>query len=107
MQDVIVQYQTTPETAEQNRVLVEKVYAELNERDPGGLAYATFRLDDGVTFVHVAHIEGEHNPLRDSKAFAEFQRNIADRCVDGPTPRTAELIGAYGRYPSGRVESPA
>lgn len=30
--------------------------------DPGGLRYATFRLADGVTFVHIAITEGKDNP---------------------------------------------
>ena len=36
------------------------------------------RLDDGVTFVHVASVETDDgvNPLLSSPAFAEFQREI-------------------------------
>jgi len=29
------------------------VYDELHERNPDGLRYATFQLDDGVSFVHL------------------------------------------------------
>ena len=33
------------------------VYDELHQTQPTGLRYATFRLDDGRTFVHVAFDE--------------------------------------------------
>ena len=58
-----VRYQTTAEAAEENQRLVEQVYAELNDSKPDGLRYVTLRLADGVTFVHIAFVEGEENPL--------------------------------------------
>jgi hypothetical protein len=35
---VVVRYETTAETAEQNRRLVEQVYTELNATEPDGVA---------------------------------------------------------------------
>jgi hypothetical protein len=83
------------DAADENQRLVEQVFAQLAKEDPGGLRYATFRLVDGVTFVHVAVSEGEVNPLSRSSAFAEFQREINDRCVEQPAPSEATLIGSY------------
>ncbi len=97
----IVRYQTRPEAAAENQRLVEQVYAELARDDPGGFSYATFRLVDGVTFVHVAIHERESNPLSTSAAFAEFQRGIRDRCVVPPDPAGAKLVGSY-RFSSGQ-----
>ena len=90
MPQVVVRYQTKPEAADENQRLVERVFSELNAADPGGLRYATFRLEDGVTFVHVASVEtGDGvNPLTKSEAFAEFQSGIRDRCVEPPGHRT-------------------
>jgi hypothetical protein len=93
---VIVRYKTRADAADENQRLVQRVFAELAQDDPGGLRYATFRLADGVTFVHVATVDGEVNPLQKVSAFAEFQREIADRCVEPPAPADATLIGAYG-----------
>ena len=59
----VVRYRTKPEHADENERLVRDVFAELAETDPDGLHYATFRLDDGVSFVHVAVLDGEVNPL--------------------------------------------
>jgi hypothetical protein len=93
---VIVRYKTRADAADENQRLVERVFAELARDDPGGLRYATFRLSDGVTFVHVSTVEGEANPLQKVSAFAEFQREIGDRCVEPPAPSDATLVGSYG-----------
>ena len=93
--NVIVRYRTRPEAAEENSRLVAAVYAALQEADPGGLDYTTYRLADGVTFVHVAHLDSEVNPLAALPAFAEFQREIADRCVEQPAPAEATIVGSY------------
>jgi hypothetical protein len=101
---VIVRYRTRPEAADENQRLVERVYAQLAAEDPGGLRYATFRLADGVTFVHVSVVEGDVNPLSRSSAFAEFQRGIAERCVEPPALSEVTLVGSYGLEPAtGRV----
>ena len=91
----IVRYQTTAEAADENQRLVEQVYSELAESDPGGLRYATFRLDDGVTFVHVSLVDGEENPLLATAAFKAFQAGLSDRVVQGPEPRSAVVVGSY------------
>jgi hypothetical protein len=95
MSTFVVRYQTRPDAAGENQRLVEKVFAQLREDDPGGLRYATFRLADGVTFVHVAVTEGESNPLPELAAFQEFQRGIGDRVTDGPFPSEATVVGSY------------
>lgn len=78
MGTVVVKYQPKADMADENQALVEEVFAELAETDPGGLRYATYRLADG-TFVHIADIadiEGEENPLGANQAFARFQEGI-------------------------------
>ncbi len=95
----IVRYQTEPEAAEENQRLVEKVFADLNAADPGGLRYASFRLADGVSFVHLVFHEGEGDPLGSLPAFAAFQEGIGDRVSGPPEAWSAELIGSY-RFPS-------
>jgi hypothetical protein len=97
--NVIVRYRTTPETADENARLVAAVYAALAEAAPSDFAYATFRLSDGVTFVHVAGYSGSGNPLATLPAFVEFQRGLRDRCVEQPNPTDATVVGSYGRLP--------
>ena len=58
----------------------------------------TFRLADGVSFVHVASIETRDgsNPLTASPAFTAFLSQIADRCEEGPLVMDADVVGSYG-----------
>jgi hypothetical protein len=96
----VVRYRTKPDCADENARLIRQVFAELADHQPEGLRYAAFRLDDGVSFVHVAVIEGEENPLSTSRAFAEFQSGIKDRCEEGPIAADAAVVGSY-RLPVG------
>jgi hypothetical protein len=91
----VIRYQTKPECADENERLIRNVFAELAEQDPGGLRYAAFRLDDAVSFLHVALLDADENPLTSSKAFGEFQADIGSRLVEGPTQSDATVIGSY------------
>ncbi len=97
MSAIIVRYKPKADRADENQALVEAVFTELAEADPGGVRYATFRLDDG-TFIHLADVEADPNPLAQVAAFAEFQADIGDRCEpgEGPNPQSATLVGSYG-----------
>ncbi len=91
----VIRYRTKPERADENERLIREVFAELADHRPDGLQYATFRLDDGVSFVHVAVIEGEVNPLQSSTAFAQFQSEIGQRVDEGPVATDAAVVGSY------------
>lgn len=91
----IVRHATAPEHADANVQLVRDVFAELATTRPEGLRYATFRLDDHVSFVPLAVLDGEDNPLGTSTAFAAFQAGIADRCTAAPVAADAELVASY------------
>jgi len=95
----VIRYRTKPDHAEENERLIQAVFAELAETRPEGLHYAAFRLDDGVSFMHVAVIDGDVNPLNASAAFAAFQTDIADRVAEGPIPADATAVGSYRLLP--------
>ncbi len=99
---VVVRYRTKADQADVNHKLVEAVFAELADTDPGGVRYATLRLADN-TFVHIADIEADPNPLSDNAAFAEFQKAIGERCEPGHGPQVeqAEVVGAYRVFADG------
>jgi hypothetical protein len=100
---VVVRYKTKADRADENQALVEKVFGELKAANPAGLRYATFRLADGVTFVHVASIETDDgtNPLGATPAFAEFLEGINERCDDGPAASDATVVGSYRFWSTG------
>ena len=56
MRQVMVRYKVKPELAQENERLVRAVYDELEHSAPAGLRYTTFKLEDGVSFVHLASI---------------------------------------------------
>ena len=95
MRRVMVRYEVKPERAAENEGLVRAVYYELRRTAPDGLRYATFRLEDGVSFVHVAETEDGPNPLNEVEAFARFQEGIADRCVQRPVVTQLHEVGSY------------
>jgi hypothetical protein len=98
MSAAIVRYRVRPGRADENAELVRAVYDELSARQPPGFHYATFVLEDAVTFVHVAITDGDAEaPLPQLDAFRRFREGLAERCEEAPqTTRLATRIGAYG-----------
>jgi hypothetical protein len=94
----VIRYQTLPETAAENQRLIEAVFAELAATAPAGLRYSVFRLDDGVTFVHVVEGEG----LSDLSAFQQFQRALDDRLAGAPVRETVTPIGTHPAPTTGK-----
>jgi hypothetical protein len=94
---VMVRYRVKPDRVAENEELVRAVYDELQRTGPAGLRYATFRLDDGVSFVHVASVETAdgHSPLSEVNAFKAFQANIEDRCDEAPVLTVLSRIGSF------------
>jgi hypothetical protein len=97
MATTVVRYQAKPDRADENQRLIEAVFAELDARQPEGFTYQVFRLEDGVSFVHVASVDTDDgtNPLTTTPAFSEFVREIADRCEEGPVASGATAVGSY------------
>jgi hypothetical protein len=95
MRQVMVRYRVSPDRAAENEALVRTVYDELQASEPAGLRYATFKLEDGVSFLHIAETEDGHNPLSELSAFREFQAGIADRCEEPPLVTDLTEIGSF------------
>jgi L-rhamnose mutarotase len=97
MRRVMIRYEVKPDRAAENEELVRAVYEELDRTQPAGLHYATFALEDGVSFVHLSTIDSEdgHNPLTEVEAFARFQQGIGDRCEEGPVVAQLREIGSF------------
>ena len=92
----VVRYTTRPGSADENEKLIKAVFAQLAERMPEGLRYVAIRLDDGVSFMHVAVLEDDDNPLAALPAFGQFVSAISERCIEGPAPVNGTVVGAYG-----------
>jgi len=94
----LVRYKVKPEQAAFNEELVRRVFEELQRTAPVGLRYATFVLEDGGSFVHIASVEtgDDHNPLTGVAAFRAFQEGIDDRCDELPVAAGLWEVGSYG-----------
>jgi hypothetical protein len=91
----VIRYVTKPECADENAHLIGAVFADLDALKPEGVHYRSFRLQDGLTFVHVVTMTGEGNPLLASEAFQAFSSTVADRCTERPLVMEATTLGNY------------
>jgi hypothetical protein len=94
----VIRYRTKPKSAEDNVRLIQELFSELAEKEVPGIRYEAYRIDDGISFVHVATFDSENNPLDSSPAFAAFQSTLGLRLEEGPFPAVATLIGSHGVY---------
>ena len=95
MQQSLIRYRTKPDQAAANEELVRAVYAELHRTRPDGFRYATLKLDDQVTFVHIVQSEHDPSPILAVKAFGEFQAGVRDRCDQPPVQQAFTEVGSY------------
>jgi hypothetical protein len=92
----MVRYKVKPERVEENEELVRAVYEELHRAEPEGFRYATFRLEDGVSFVHLASLElDDRGPLTELPAFKRFSEHIRERCDEPPVLTELSEVGSY------------
>ena len=100
MRTIMVRYKTKPGRAEENELLVKKVFQDLQSAAPQGVRYATFKLGDGVSFVHIASIDTADgsNPIVESAAFKAFQAEIRDRCDEPPVSAELTAVGSYNLF---------
>jgi hypothetical protein len=91
----MVRYRVRPEAVAENERLVRAVYDELAEASPDGFHYGTFKLDDGVSFVHIATQAGDESPLGSNAAFRLFQSGIRERCDEPPVVVELEEVGSF------------
>ncbi|MHB8533582.1 MAG: hypothetical protein ACYDC2_12765 [Solirubrobacteraceae bacterium] len=96
MRKVMVRYRVKQECAEENERLVRAVYEELAASATPDLHYATFKLDDGVSFVHVAcnETDGESR-LLEVKAFKQFLEDLHARCEEPPVTTDLHELGSF------------
>jgi len=97
MQRVMVRYTVKAGRAAENERYVEQVFADLARTAPPAMQYAVFKLDDGVTFVHVySHetMEGR-GPLPELAAFKAFSAGLEERCEVAPVRAALHEVGSY------------
>ena len=97
MKTTVVRYKVKSDRADENIQYISKVFEQLQQELPLGLRYVSFKLEDGVSFLHIAILDDDiaGNPLTQMKTFAEFTSQIHDRCEEPPAVTSADIVGAY------------
>lgn len=97
MERILVTYKVKPDRVKENEELIRAVYVELRQINDLDIHYATFKLTDDQTFVHMASFASmDKQPvLTESKAFKAFQENLKDRCEIPPDPQKLEKVDSY------------
>ena len=93
----MVRYKVQPDRAAENVAKVEAVYEELGRDRPDGLHYVTFRLPDGVSFMHIVfETDQPGRILGETAAFKAFVTDIESRCDEPPVVTEITAVGSYG-----------
>src|SRR3954447_16338528 len=97
MKSTVVRYQAKPDRADENQKLIEAVFSDLTRLEPKGFSYNVFRLEDGISFMHVVveHDVDSPDSLQAVPAFQAFVADIADRCDVPPLAMSATVVGSY------------
>jgi hypothetical protein len=82
--------------AEDSLELLQEVYEEMRSVQPKGLRYATFQLDDKVTFVSFAEMNEGPEVLQQLEAFQRLRATPGDRFGEPPVLTMLHEVGSYG-----------
>jgi hypothetical protein len=95
----MVRYKLLPDRAAENEELVQAVYEQLNRERPDGLQYATFKLPDGVSFMHLVFESDQPGRiLNEFAAFKAFAAEVASRCEEPPVATELTIVGSYNMH---------
>ena len=97
MEQIIVQYKVKPGRTAENEAFISRVFQQLHEEQPSGIRYASFKLRDGVSFIHFVSVETADgsNPLSDLSAFQAFTNSAGDRIEGEPVVTRLKEFRSY------------
>ncbi|HKB43857.1 MAG TPA: hypothetical protein VKC90_05695 [Chitinophagaceae bacterium] len=97
MKKLLIRYKVKADRVTENENLVKAVYKQLHESNIDGFHYTTVKLEDGVSFIHIAFVDKEeaNAAFNQLPAFKSFQANIKDRCEEPPVVNQITVIGSY------------
>lgn len=93
---VMIRCKVKPDEVERNLELLHAVYEEMRSVRPGGLRYATFQLEDKVTFVAFAQMDDGPGVLRRLEAFQHYRATLDERCDEPPVMTMLHEVDSYG-----------
>ncbi|TWG07659.1 hypothetical protein [Saccharopolyspora dendranthemae] len=98
MQHLLMRYRVKPDELERHLELLNEVFKEINDTDPGSLVFISYQLDDPHDFVELAAAPELPGPLPGMVSFQRFRAGLEDRC-ESRTTGFLHPVGSYG-FPS-------
>jgi hypothetical protein len=92
---VMIRCKIKPDEVEHVLELLHAVYEEMASAQPDGLRYATFQLEDEVTFVSFVDLTDGPGVLRELEAFQRYRTSLDERCDEPPVTTMLHEVGAY------------
>jgi quinol monooxygenase YgiN len=94
---VMIRCKVRPDGVEADLKLLQEMYEEMRSVQPEGLRYATFQLEDKVTFVSFAEMEGPE-VLQQLEAFQRLRATPRERFDEPPVLTMLHEVGSYGLH---------
>ena len=100
MRNVSIRYKVKSECVAENEALVRAMFDELAHDKPAQVRYGAYRLDDGVSFVHVISTAAseEESPLRKLASFKRFIADLKSRVDEAPVTTDTYVIGHFDSF---------
>jgi hypothetical protein len=104
MKRIMVRYKVKPEFVAENERDIKRVFEQLAGERPPGVRYASFKLADGVSFMHIVSLETtgdpspDPGPLRKLPAFNAFTAAVEKRCAEHPVVTNLTEVGSYQMF---------
>ncbi len=97
MKQRMVRYKIKADRVVENEQYLQKVFEQLQREQTPGMRYVTFKLDDGVSFVHIVELDSPDgsNPAATLESFKAYTAEIQDRCEEPPVFTELEKVGSY------------
>ena len=91
---VMIRYKVKRDELERELELLGAIYEELEATQPDGLRYATFQLEDGVSFVEFVETD---DPGRFSQlaTFRAYRATLDERCDEPPTVTELHEVASF------------
>ena len=93
---VMIRCKVRPDGVEAGLELLREVYEEMRSVQPKGLRYATFQLEDAVTFVSLAELDEGPGVLQQLEAFQRLRATPDEQFDEPPVLTVLHEVGSYG-----------
>lgn len=94
MDRMMIRYKVKQDQVGRHLELLDAAYRELESTRPDGFRWATFRLEDGLSFVDFVAGEDLPGPLPRLESFRRYRADLDERCDERVASELCE-VGAF------------